>query len=56
MGGSAGLTYDRVVEFERALKARLDAPATHLTLVILPTNRARLLPMVVEIADIADGA
>ena len=30
--------------------------AVHLTPVILPTNRARLLPMVLEIADIADGA
>lgn len=50
-----GLTYDRVVEFEKALKARLGAPAVHLTLVILPTNRARLLLMVAEgAADIAD--
>jgi hypothetical protein len=45
-----------VVQFENALKARPGAPATHLSLVILPTNRTRLLPGVVEIADIADGA
>lgn len=50
------MTYDWVVEFENALKARLGAPTTPLTLVILPTNRARLLPMVVEVADIADDA
>jgi hypothetical protein len=52
-----GLTYDRMVEFEKALRARLGAPAGHLPLVMLLTNRTRLLPIVAErIADIADGA
>jgi hypothetical protein len=52
-----GLTYDLVVEFEKALKARLGASAPHLTLVMLLTNRMRLLPIVAErIAVIADGA
>lgn len=51
-----GLTYDLVVALERALKKRLGKSATHLSLVILPTNRGRLLPMVVEgLADIAAG-
>lgn len=43
-----GLTYDRVVAFEQALKKRLAKPAANLSLIILPTNRARLMPMVVE--------
>lgn len=49
-----GLTYDRVVAFGQALKKRLGKPAANLSLVVLPTNRARLLPMVVEgLADVA---
>jgi hypothetical protein len=52
-----GLTCDREVEFEKALKARSGASAAHLILVILPIHRMRLMPMVVErSADISDGA
>lgn len=52
-----GLTYDRVVGFEKALGARLGAPAGHLPRVILPINRTRLLPIVAErVAGTADGA
>ena len=51
-----GLTYDHVMAFEQSLKKRLGKPAADLTLVILPTNRARLLPMLTEgLADIAAG-
>ncbi|MBK1719151.1 transglycosylase SLT domain-containing protein [Thiocystis violacea] len=51
-----GLTYDSVMAFEPFLKQRLGREAGNLTLVILPTNRARLLPMVTEgLADLAAG-
>jgi membrane-bound lytic murein transglycosylase MltF len=51
-----GLTYDNVMAFEQWAKKRLGKEATNLTLVILPTNRAGLLPMVTEgRADLAAG-
>jgi membrane-bound lytic murein transglycosylase MltF len=51
-----GLTYDNVMAFEQAAKKHLGKKAANLTLVILPTNRARLLPMVTEgLADLAAG-
>ncbi len=51
-----GLTYDNVMAFERAVKKKLGKEAANLTLVILPTNRARLLPMLTEgLADVAAG-
>jgi len=51
-----GLTYDVAVSFERFLKKRLGNAAARLTLVIIPTSRDRLLPMVTAgQADIAAG-
>ncbi len=51
-----GLTYDSVVAFEQSLKRKLGKAAANLTLVIVPTNRARLLPMLTEgLADLAAG-
>ena len=51
-----GLTYDNVLAFEQAAKKRLGKQAANLTLVILPTNRAGLLPMLTEgRADLAAG-
>jgi len=51
-----GLTYDNVMAFEQAAKKRLGKQAANLTLVILPTNRAGLLPMLTEgRADLAAG-
>jgi membrane-bound lytic murein transglycosylase MltF len=51
-----GLTYDHVMAFEQAAKKRLGKEAANLTVVILPTNRARLLPMLTEgLADLAAG-
>jgi len=51
-----GLTYDSVVAFEQSLKKKLGKEAANLTLVILPTNRARLLPMLTDgLADLAAG-
>ncbi|MBK1645778.1 hypothetical protein CKO25_14175 [Thiocapsa imhoffii] len=51
-----GLSYERVVAFEAALKRTLGARAAHLTLVIIPTNLSRLLPTLIEgRADLAVG-
>lgn len=51
-----GLTYDNVVAFEEWAKTRLGKVAANLTLVILPTNRAQLLPMLTQgRADLAAG-
>jgi membrane-bound lytic murein transglycosylase MltF len=51
-----GLTYDDVMSLEQWAKKKLGKEAANLTLVILPTNRARLLPMVVDgRADLAAG-
>jgi membrane-bound lytic murein transglycosylase MltF len=51
-----GLTYDLVVQFEQFLKKRLGKPASRLTMVVLPTSRDRLLPMLTGgQADIAAG-
>ncbi len=51
-----GLTYDNVMAFEQAAKKQLGKEAANLTFVILPTNRARLLPMLTEgLADLAAG-
>lgn len=51
-----GLSYDGILAFEAWLKERLGKEAANLTLVILPTNRARLLPMLTEgLADVAAG-
>ena len=51
-----GLTYDNVMAFEQAAKKKLGKEAANLTLVILPTNRAGLLPMLTEgRADLAAG-
>jgi membrane-bound lytic murein transglycosylase MltF len=51
-----GLTYDNVVAFEQWAKKRLGKEASNLTLVILPTNRAGLLPMLTAgRADLAAG-
>jgi len=51
-----GLTYDNVMAFEQWAKKKLGKKATNLTLVILPTNRAGLLPMLTEgRADLAAG-
>ena len=51
-----GITYDRVVEFEKHLKQGLGKRAAHLTVVVMPTGRDRLFDAVVEgRADIAAG-
>jgi len=51
-----GLTYDNVLAFEQSAKKRLGKQAANLTLVILPTNRAGLLPMLTAgRADLAAG-
>jgi membrane-bound lytic murein transglycosylase MltF len=51
-----GLTYEFVLAFEQAARRRLGKAAANLTVVILPTNRARLLPMLTEgLADLAAG-
>jgi membrane-bound lytic murein transglycosylase MltF len=51
-----GLTYDYVMAFEQTLKKRIGKEAANLTVVIVPTNRARLLPMLTEgLADLAAG-
>ncbi len=51
-----GHTYDNIMAFEQSVKKRLGKEAVNLTLVILPTNRARLLPMLTEgRADLAAG-
>jgi membrane-bound lytic murein transglycosylase MltF len=51
-----GLTYDNVIAFEQWAKKKLGKAAANLTLVILPTNRAGLLPMLTEgRADLAAG-
>ncbi len=51
-----GITYDRVVEFEKHLKEKLGKQATHLTVVFMPTARDRLFDAVVEgRSDIAAG-
>lgn len=51
-----GLTYDNLMAFEQWAKKKLGKEATNLTLVILPTNRAGLLPMLTDgRADIAAG-
>lgn len=51
-----GLTYDNVMVFEQRAKKKLGKEIPNLTLVILPTKRAGLLPMVTEgRADLAAG-
>jgi membrane-bound lytic murein transglycosylase MltF len=51
-----GLTYERVMGFEAALKKALGEKAANLTLVIVPTNLSRWLPMLIEgRADLAAG-
>lgn len=51
-----GLTYDNVMAFEQSVKKKLGKEAANLTLVILPTNRAGLLPKLTEgRADLAAG-
>ncbi len=50
------LTYEGVLNFEQHLKKRLGKAATRLTVVVIPTSRDRLFPMVTEgLADIAAG-
>ena len=51
-----GLTYDVAMSFEQFLKKRLGKAATRLTVVVIPTSRDRLFPMVTAgQADIAAG-
>ena len=51
-----GLTCDGVMAFEPWAKRKLGKEAGNLTLVSLPTNRVRLLPMLTEgHADLAAG-
>lgn len=51
-----GITYDRVLEFEKQLKERLGRRAAQLTVVVVPTGRERLFDTVAEgRADIAAG-
>jgi membrane-bound lytic murein transglycosylase MltF len=51
-----GLTYDNVMALEQWAKKKLGKEAGNLTLVILPTNRAGLLPMLLEgRSDLAAG-
>lgn len=51
-----GLTYDVAMSFEQFLKKRLGKDAARLTLVVIPTSRDRLLPMLSRgQADIAAG-
>ena len=51
-----GLTYENVLNFEQHLKKHLGKEASRLTLVVIPTSRDRLFPMVTEgLADLAAG-
>ncbi len=51
-----GLTYENVLGFEQHLKNRLGKQAGRLTVVVIPTSRDRLFPMVTEgLADLAAG-
>jgi len=51
-----GVTYDLVLAFEQALRARLGEQGAKLTVFVVPTNRSRLLPMLDEgRIDIAAG-
>jgi membrane-bound lytic murein transglycosylase MltF len=51
-----GWTYEKVIGFEAASKRALGKSAANLTLVIVPTNLARLVPMVTEgRVDLAAG-
>ncbi|HXV23974.1 MAG TPA: transporter substrate-binding domain-containing protein [Alphaproteobacteria bacterium] len=52
-----GLTYEFALKFEEFLKKRLGKQAARLTLVVIPTSRDRLFPMVTEgLVDIAAGS
>ncbi len=52
-----GLTYDFVVQFEQFLKKRIGKAASRLTVVVIPSSRDRLFPMILDgQADIAAGA
>jgi len=49
-----GITYERVHQFEKALRKKFGKQAQRLTILYLPTSRDRLLPMLEEgLADIA---
>ena len=51
-----GPTYDRLLEFEKALKKRLGPKAANLTLVVVPARRDRLIEMLVQgQIDVAAG-
>ncbi|MCI0431966.1 MAG: transporter substrate-binding domain-containing protein, partial [Rhodospirillales bacterium] len=55
-GDQKGLTYEGVLAFEQHLKKQLGKAASRLTLVVIPTSRDRLFPMVTEgRADLAAG-
>ena len=55
-GQQKGLTYETAMNFEQFIKERLGKAAGKLTLVIIPTSRDRLLPLLTAgQADIAAG-
>ena len=55
-GQQKGLTYDAVMSFEQFLKKRLGKEGSRLTIVIIPTSRDRLFPMLTAgQVDIAAG-